>query len=107
MSVALCVPSMGDVADVASGIVSVEHLQRHERSPIIMGANFTYRSVFEKGLAIEVLVLDPEAITPEDDTAPVVGGGAVEVFVGDNAEDFTEAAARFMAARPLALVTRS
>jgi len=90
MSVALCVPSMGDVADVASGIVSVEH-----------------RSVFEKGLAIEVLVLDPEAITPEDDTAPVVGGGAVEVFVGDNAEDFTEAAARFMAARPLALVTRS
>jgi len=78
------------MGDVASGIVSVED-----------------RSVFEKGLAIEVLVLDPEATTPEDGTVPGVGGGAVEVFVGDNAEDFTEAAARLMAARPLAPIARS
>jgi hypothetical protein len=41
--------------------------------------------------------------TPEDDAAPLAGGGTVEDFVDDDAEGFTEAAARLMAARPLAL----
>jgi hypothetical protein len=72
-----------------------------------MGASFTYRSVFdfEKGLGNEVLVFEPEATTPDDDAAPVVGGATAEGFEGGDAEDFTEAAARCMAARPLALVT--
>jgi hypothetical protein len=94
---------------VAPGIVSVGDLQRHERSPITIGANLTYRSVFdfEKGLGSEVLVLDPEATPPDDDPAPFVGGATVGGLVGDDAEDFTEAVARCMAARPLAPIARA
>lgn len=63
----------------------VDDLQRHEKSPITMGKNIAYRSVFEKiFLECEVLVPEPEATTPED-----------------GAEGFTEAVARLMAARPL------
>ena len=82
-------------------------LQRHERSLNTMGVSFTYRSGFdfEKGLGNEALVFEPEATTPGDDAASVVGGGGAERFIGDDVEDFTEAAARCMAARLLALVT--
>ena len=92
---------------VASGIVRVEDLQRHEGSPNRMGVSFTYRSIFdfEKGLGSEALVFELEAMTPDDDAAPVIGGGTTEGFVGNDAEDFTEAAARCRAARPMALVT--
>jgi len=87
----------------ASVFRRVEDLQRHERSPITTGTNFAYRSVFEKGLLeFEVLVLELEATTPEDGAAPLVSGGTVEEFVCDDAEGFTEAAARLIAARPLA-----
>lgn len=97
---------MGAGISLTGGIVSVEDLQRHERSPITMGANFTYRSVFEKGLGREVLLFEPEAATPEDEATPMAGGDTVEAVVGgDNAEGFTEAAARLMAAKPLELVT--
>jgi len=72
-----------------------------------MGTNFAYRSIFEKGfLEREVLVVEPEATTPEGGAAPLVGGGTVEEFLGDDAEGFTEAAARLMAARPLVLSAR-
>jgi hypothetical protein len=74
-----------------------------------MGTNFAYRSVFEKGfLDCEVLlVLEPEATTPEGGgAAPLVGGGTVEELLGDGAEGFIEAAARLTAARPLALDAR-
>jgi hypothetical protein len=65
-----------------------------------MGTNIAYRSVFEKiFLDGEVLVPEPEAITPEDGAVPLVGGGIVEDLVCDDAE----AAARLMAARPLKL----
>lgn len=61
------------------------------------------RSVFEKiFLECEVLVPEPEATTPGGGAVPLVGDGIVENFVCDDAEDFTEAAARLMAARPLA-----
>jgi hypothetical protein len=90
----------------ASVIPRVDDLQRHERSPITMGTNFAYRSVFEKGfLECEVLVLEPEATIPEDGAAPV-GGGTVEEVLGDDAEGFIEAAARLTAARPLAVSAR-
>ena len=84
-------------------------LQRHERPPIAMGANFTYRSVFdfEEGLGSEAVVLEPEATPPNDDPAPLVGGGVVGVFVSDDAGGFIEAAVRCMAARPLALIARA
>jgi hypothetical protein len=74
-----------------------------------MGVNFTYRSVFdfEKALGSEALVFEPEAMAPDDGVAPVVGGGATEGFVGDDAEDFTEVGARCTAARPLELGTRA
>lgn len=103
MSVAVCVSSTGSIAP---GIVSMDDLQRHEGSPITTGVNFTYRSVFEKGLGGEVLVLvfDPEATTPEDGATPLLGGTLVAFTEGDSTEDFTEAAARFMAAIPLALI---
>jgi hypothetical protein len=82
----------------------VDDLQRHERSPITMGRNIAYRSVFEKiFLECEVLVPEPDATTPEDGAVPLVGGGIVGDFVCDDAEGFTEAAARLMAAKPLAL----
>lgn len=102
MSVVVCVSSM---VGVAPGIVSVGDLQRHEGSPMRMGVNFTYRSVFEKGLGSGV-VIDPEATAAEDDAAPLVGVGTEGGFAdaADGTEDFTEAAARFMAARPLALI---
>jgi len=88
----------------ASGISRVDDLQRHERSPNTTGKDIAYRSVFEKiFLECEVLVPEPEAITPEDGTVPLVGGGIVENFVCDEAEAFTEAAARLMAERPLGL----
>jgi len=89
MSAVGCVSLMGRVAP---GIVSVGD-----------------RSVFdfEKGLGSEVLVLDPEATPPDDDPAPLVGGATVGGLVGDDAEDFTEAVARCMAARPLALIARA
>jgi hypothetical protein len=96
---------------ITPGIVSVGDLQRHERSPNMMGVNFTYRSVFdfEKGLGSEVLVFDPEATapTPGADAAPLVDDGTVDDFTGDDTDDFTEAAARCMAARPLVLVVRA
>lgn len=92
----------------ASGISRVDDLQRHERSPITMGKNIAYRSVFEKiFFECEVLVPEPEATTPEDGAVPLVGGGIVEDFVCDDAEGFTEAAARLMAANPLALAARA
>lgn len=70
-----------------------------------MGRNVAYRSVFEKiFLECEVLVPEPEATTPEDGAVPLVAGGIVGDFVCDDAEAFTEAAARLMAAKPLALV---
>ena len=102
----VCVLSVGLCA---SGIPRVDDLQRHERSPITMGRNVAYRSVFEKiFLECEVLVPEPEpepeATTPADGAVPLVGGGIVGDFVCDDAEAFTEAAARLMAARPLALV---
>jgi hypothetical protein len=89
---------------VVPGIVIVGDLQRHERSPMRMGTNFAYRSVFEKGLGTEVL--EPEATAAEDEAAPLVGVGTVGGFAraGDGAEDFTEAVTRFKAARPLALI---
>ena len=65
-----------------------------------MGTNITYRSVFEKiFLECEVLVPEPEAA--EGGAVPLVGAGIVEDFACDDAEGFTEAAARLMAARPL------
>ena len=77
-----------------------------------MGTDVAYRSVFENiFLECEVLVPEPEpepeATTPEEGAVPLVGGGTVEDFVCDDAEDFTEAAARFMAAKPLALGARA
>jgi hypothetical protein len=75
-----------------------------------MGTNIAYRSVFENiFLECEVLVPEPEpeATTPEDGAVPLVGGGIVEDFVCDDPEDFTEAAARLMAAKPLALGARA
>ena len=94
---------------VAPGIVSVGGLQRYERSPMRMGANITYRSVFvfEKGFGSEVLV--PEATAAEEDAAPWAGVGTGGAFAGagDGAKDFTEVVARFMAARPLALIERA
>jgi len=69
-----------------------------------MGTNIAYRSVFEKiFLECEALVPEPEAITPEDGAVPLVGGDTEEDLVCDDAEGFTEAAARLMAARPLTL----
>jgi len=67
------------------------------------------RSAFEDGLEGEALVFEPEGTTPEDDAAPLSLVEDCRVWTligGDNAdaEDFTEAAARFMAARPLTLV---
>lgn len=100
----VCVSS---TRDFAPGVVVVEEedLERHETPPITMGVNFTYRSAFEDGLEGEALVFEPEGTTPEDDAAPLVEGCWVWALIGgDNAEDFTEAAARFMAARPLTLV---
>lgn len=88
----------------ASSIPRVDDLQRHERSPITIGKNIAYRSVFENiFLDCEVLVPEPEATTLEDGAVPLVGGGIVEDFACDDAGGFTEAAARLMAARPLAL----
>ncbi len=87
----------------ASGIPRVNDLQRHERSPITTSTNIAYRSVFEKGfLECGLSALEPEATTPEDGAAPLVGGGIADEFVCDDAEGFMEAAARLMAARPLA-----
>ena len=69
-----------------------------------MGINVAYRSVFENiFLECEVLVPESEATTPEDGAVPLVGGGIVGDFACDDAETFTEAAARLMAARPTAL----
>jgi hypothetical protein len=91
-----------------SGIPRVDDLQRHEGSPITMGTNIAYRSVFENiFLECEVLVPEPEATTPEDGAVPLLGDGIVEDFVCDDAEGFTEAAARLKAARPLALGVRA
>jgi len=91
---------------VAPGIMRMG-LQRHERSPMRMGANLAYRSVFEKGLGFEVL--EPEATAAEGDAAPLVGVGTVAGFAGagDGAEGFTDVPKRFMAARPLALIWRA
>jgi len=95
------------MGDVAPGIARMGGLQRHERSPMRMGGNFAYRSVFEKGLGSEVL-LEPEATAAEDGAAPLVGDGTVGGFAGaGGAEDFIEAPTRFMAARPLALIWRA
>ncbi len=61
-----------------------------------MGRNCAYRSTFDKGF--EILCFDPEAV--EDNAL----AGAVEVSVdGEGTTDFADAAARFMAARALAL----
>lgn len=95
----VCVSSVG-----LSASGKVDDLKRHERSPITMDTNVAYRSVFENiFLESKVLTPEPEATTPEDGAVPLVGGGAVEDFVCDDAEAFTEAAARLMAARPLGL----
>ena len=77
-----------------------------------MGTNTAYRSVFENiflecGVLVPEPEPEPEATIPEDGAVPLVGGGIVEDFVCDDAEDFTEAAARLMAARPLALGARA
>jgi len=63
------------------------------------------RSVFEKGLGIEELDFELEATTPEDGAVASGGRDAEGAFAGDDAAAFTEAAARFMAARPPAVVT--
>ncbi len=69
-----------------------------------MGRNSAYRSVFEKiFLECEGSDLEPEATTLGDGAAPLVGDDTVEESVCDDVEGFTEAAARLMAARPLAL----
>jgi len=61
------------------------------------------RSVFEKNfLECEASDLEPEATTFGDGAVPLVGDGAGEEFVRDDVEGFTEAAARLIAARPLA-----
>lgn len=84
---------------LASGVVSGDDLQRHERSPIAMGRNFAYRSVFEKGF--ETLCFDPEAAALVEEVALA---GCVGVLVDDEGTtDFAAVAAtRFIAARPLA-----
>ncbi len=64
-----------------------------------MGGNFAYRSVFEKGF--EILCFDPEAAALAEDVALA---GTLGVLVeGEDTTDFADAAARFIAARPLAL----
>jgi hypothetical protein len=68
-----------------------------------MGIKIAYRSVFEKILFEgEALVPEPEATTLEDGAVPLVGGGIEEDVVCGDAEAFTEATVRLMAARPLA-----
>lgn len=58
------------------------------------------RSVFEKGF--EVLRFEPEAAELAEDVALIL---SVEVLVEDEgAADFADAAARLIAARPLALI---
>lgn len=46
MSATVCVLSM----ELFKSVIPVDGLQRHERSPIRMGTDFAYLSVFEKGL---------------------------------------------------------
>ena len=63
-----------------------------------MGKKFAYRSVFEKGFGM--LFFDPEAVALAEDAALA---GSVELLVdGEGTTDFATAAARFIAARPLA-----
>jgi len=78
--------------------------QRHGVSAVVSDPSVVDlvddRSVFEKGF--EMLCFDPEGTAPVEDVALV---GRVEVLVeGEGTVDFADAAARLIAARPLALI---